>query len=230
MHTKGDYASDMAAVTASFFPPVSAPRLCGHVRKDWAIKRWSKCCCSYMVQQLSSGASPVPYMSHLTIWHKASSGCYYTCHPLDNSWAESPLHRHDRSTPPADEGVICTEIRWKPLQSPRWNAICFAHAAWTPWRSDFPLGSDQARNKVRVWLHPCWKGQADPKFGCLIAHDFEIHFPTGCAKGGLNVSTHVTGRVLSQEQRQATLTPLKRFLHVGGYGRCSNRIPNHNQN
>ena len=46
----------------------------------------------------------------------------------------------------------------------------------------------------------------------------------------IHVSTHVTGRVLSQEQRQATLAPLKKILHVGGYGRCSNRIPNHNQN
>jgi hypothetical protein len=120
---------------------------------------------------LRHSAANAMYMSHLTIWHKASSGCYYTCHTLDNSWTESPLHRHDRGTPPADEGVICTQIRWKPLQSPRWNAICFAHTAWTPWRSDFPLGSDQARNKVRVWLRACWKGQADPKFGCLINKD-----------------------------------------------------------
>ena len=126
----------------------------------------ARCHCA----SLRHSAANAMYMSHLTIWHKASSGCY-TCHPLDNSWAESPLHRHDRGTPPADEGVICTQIRWKPPQSPRWKVICFAHTAWTPWRFDFPLGSDQARNKVRVWLRACWKGQADPKFGCLINKD-----------------------------------------------------------
>ena len=60
MHTKSDYAPDMAAVTASFFPPATAPRICDHVRKDWAIKHWTKSCCVCMVQQLSSGASPVP--------------------------------------------------------------------------------------------------------------------------------------------------------------------------
>ena len=45
-----------------------------------------------------------------------------------------------------------------------------------------------------------------------------------------HVSTHATGRVLPQEQKQATFNTPQRFLHVGGYGRCSNRIPNHNQN
>ena len=165
------------------FPPATAPRICDHVRKiglsnieqNLVASAWSsnfqaeraQCHCA----SLRHSAANAMYMSHLTIWHKASSGCYYTCHTLDNSWTESPLHRHDRGTPPADEGVICTQIRWKPLQSPRWNAICFAHTAWTPWWSDFPLGSDQARNKVRVWLRLCWKGQADPKFGCLINKD-----------------------------------------------------------
>ena len=145
-----------------------------------AIKHWTEYCCFCMV--LSSGASPVPLRItaplccqcdvHVTSYNLTQS-IFRLLHmsPLDNSWAESPLHRHDRGTPPADEGVICTQIRWKPLQSPRWNAICFAHTAWTPWWSDFPLGSDQARNKVRVWLRLCWKGQADPKFGCLINKD-----------------------------------------------------------
>ena len=182
-HAKSDYAPDMSAVTASFFPPATAPRVCDHVRKDWAIKHWTECCCFCMVQQLSRGASPVPMRItaplccqcdvHVTSYN-LTHGIFrllYTCHQLDNSWAESPLHRHDRGTPPANEGVICTQIRWKPPQSPRWKVICFAHTAWTPWRSDFPLGSDQARNKVRVWLRPCWQGQADPKFGCLIKKD-----------------------------------------------------------
>ena len=108
--TKTNYPPDLAAVIASFFPPATAPRICDHVRKDWATKHRRTCCCFCMVQQRSSGASrsepgaillPMPCKCHILQFdtrHFQVFRLLCTRHQLDNTYVAN-CTTHGRSLP-----------------------------------------------------------------------------------------------------------------------------------